>query len=228
MNKSSIFKNLEDPLGVLRKGAEELKIFLNEGQIKSFALYLKELNVWNKRINLIGRRNDHEIVIKDFLDSLMISKYLPLASTLLDIGSGAGFPGIPIRISRQDLEVGLLEIREKRVSFLKHMIRLLRFKDLGVISAGDARFKNHFDFSVSRAFGATSKFADVAEPYLVKGGIVLAMKGKKGEEELRQECSLLEKKGWGIAFKDRMPLPIVGHERVIFGLKKIVSRETSL
>jgi len=221
-----INKDFEDPLDLLRKEAEGLQIFLNEAKINGFSLYLQELTAWNKKINLIGRRNDREIVIKDFLDSLMISRYLPLGSTLLDIGSGAGLPGIPIRLSREDLKVGLLEIRGKRVSFLKHMIRLLKLDNLEVILAGDEKFKNHFDFCVSRAFGATRKFADVAEPYLEKNGVVLAMKGKKGGEDLKRDLPLLEKRGWKIAFEDRIQLPVIGHERVILGLKKFVSRET--
>ena len=226
MIKGLINRKFENPLELLKKEAEGLQIFLNEAQISGFALYLEELNAWNKKINLIGRRNDHEIVIKDFLDSLMISKYLPLGLTVLDIGSGAGLPGMPIGISRQDLKVGLLEIRGKRVSFLKHMIRLLKLDNLEVILAGDEKYNNHFDFCVSRAFGSTRRFADVAEPYLKMNGVLLAMKGKKGEEDLGRELPSLEKKRWKIAFEDRIQLPIIRHDRVIFGLKKFVSRET--
>jgi len=218
--KGSINKNFEDPLGLLRKEAEKLHLLLNEVQITAFGLYLEELKSWNKKINLIGRINDHEIVIKDFLDSLMITKYLPEGSTLIDIGSGAGFPGIPIKIARQDLKVGLLETRWKRVFFLKHMIRLLNLDNLKVVSSEDDRFKKHFDFSVSRAFGSTRKFADVSEPYLIKNGVIIAMKGKNGEEGLNRELPDLEKNGWMIAFKDRIQLPVIGHERIIFGLRK--------
>jgi 16S rRNA (guanine527-N7)-methyltransferase len=216
-----IKEDFENPLDLLREESERLPLFLNETKITAFALYLQELNVWNKKINLIGRINDREIVIKDFLDSLMITKYLPEGSTLIDIGSGAGFPGIPIKISRQDLKVGLLEIRGKRISFLKHMIRLLNLDNLKVISSENERFKKFFDFSVSRAFGSARKFADVSEPYLGRNGIILLMKGKNGEEELNRELPVLEKKGWMIYFKDRFQLPVIGHERVIFGLKKI-------
>jgi 16S rRNA (guanine527-N7)-methyltransferase len=224
--KSSMHDKLEKPLRLLRKEAEGLQVFLNEPQITSFSLYLEELISWNKKLNLIGKRNETEIVVKDFLDSLMISKYIPLGASLLDIGSGAGFPGIPIKISRRDIIVGLLEIRGKRVSFLKHMIRLLKMDNLEVILPGDEKFNNHFDFSVSRAFGATKEIAKVAEPYLVKNGTVLVMKGKRGEEELKRDLPFLDKGGWKLAFRDKIQLPVTGHGRFIFGLKKIVSRET--
>jgi 16S rRNA (guanine527-N7)-methyltransferase len=219
-------KKFEDPLGLLKKEADELRFFLGESQINAFALYLEELKFWNKKINLVGRRNDHEIVIKDFLDSLLISKYLPPGSALVDIGSGAGFPGIPVKIYRQDLIVGLLEVKGKRISFLKHMVRLLELEDLKVISPGDEKFKSRYEFSVSRALGSTIKVAKISEPYLAEGGVVLAMKGKTGEDELKRELPYLQDNGWKVSFKDRVQLPVIGHERLIFGLKKFVSRET--
>jgi|WetSurMetagenome_2_1015567.scaffolds.fasta_scaffold540105_1 16S rRNA (guanine527-N7)-methyltransferase len=213
--------NKDDSLGILKEEAERIQIILNDAKIKAFGLYLEELTAWNKKINLFGRRNDRDIVIKDFLDSLMIEKYLPEGSTIIDIGSGAGFPGIPIKISRQDLKVGLLEIRGKRISFLKHMIRILNLDNLKVISSEDEGYKSFFDFSVSRAFGSARKLADVSEPYLGINGIIFLMKGKNGEEELNRELPALEKKGWMIYFKDKFKLPVIGHERAIFGLKKI-------
>jgi 16S rRNA G527 N7-methylase RsmG len=106
------------------------------------------------------------------------------------------------------------------------MIRLLNLDNLEIILSGDEKYKKRFDFSVSRAFGATRKFADVADHFLARNGVVLAMKGKKGEEDLEREIPLLEKRGWKVAFKDRIQLPVIGHERFIFGLKKFVSRET--
>jgi 16S rRNA (guanine527-N7)-methyltransferase len=212
---------MDDSLGILREEAERIQIILNDAQIRAFGLYLEELTAWNKKINLFGRRNDRDIVIKDFLDSLMIAKYLPEGSTIIDIGSGAGFPGIPIKISRQDLKVGLLEIRGKRISFLKHMIRILNLDNLKVISSEDEGYKSFFDFSVSRAFGSARKFVDASEPYLGINGIILLMKGKNGEEELKRELPVLENKGWMIHFKDKFKLPVIGHERAIFGLKKI-------
>jgi 16S rRNA (guanine(527)-N(7))-methyltransferase RsmG len=212
---------INDSLRILKKEADCIQIFLNDAQIRAFGLYLEELTTWNKKINLFGRRNDLDIVIKDFLDSLMITKHLPEGSTLIDIGSGAGFPGIPIKISRQDLTVGLLEIRGKRISFLKHMIRVLNFDNLKVISWEDEGYKKFFDFSVSRAFGSAEKFADVSEPYLGINAVILLMKGKNGDEELKRELPVLEKKGWMIYFRDRFQLPVIGHERVIFGLKRI-------
>jgi 16S rRNA (guanine527-N7)-methyltransferase len=119
------------------------------------------------------------------------------------------------------LKVGLLEIRGKRISFLKHMIRILNLDNLKVISSEDEGYKNFFDFSVSRAFGPAIKFADVSEPYLGRNGIILLMKGKNGEEELKRELPVLEKKGWMIHFRDTFQLPVIGHERAIFGLKRI-------
>ncbi len=209
-----------DSLRAFKKGAEELNVFLNEAELNAFGLYLGELKAWSKKINLIGRKDDREIVIKDFLDSLTISNYLPLGVSLLDIGSGAGFPGVPVKIARNDLHVILLENRKKRAFFLLHIIRLLRLNDMKVSLTGNDALKHHFDFVVSRAFGSTKKIIETGESYLKRNGTILAMKGKNAEEELRHELPFLEKKGWRIIFLDKIKLPIIKHNRVLIGLRR--------
>lgn len=210
----------------LRKEAVQFEIYLTDEAIGYFSLYLEELKRWNKKINLFRRINDQEIIIKDFLDSLTISKYLFPGASILDIGSGGGFPGIPIKISRPDLRVVLLEIRRKKFFFLRHMIRLLGAKDLKAL-ASSSESLDEFDFIVSRAFGSIPKLVETGAPYLKENGIIISMKGKKGEDELDLGCPILKKIGWIPCFIDHIELPVFGHERVLIGLKRSVSRETN-
>ncbi len=198
---------------------------MNDEALSHFSLYLEELKAWNKKINLFRRKNDQEIVVKDFLDSLTISKYLPPGATILDIGSGGGFPGIPIIVSRRDLQVVLSEIRTKKVFFLKHMIRVLEIENLEIMAPGNKNLQR-FDFVVSRAFGSIVKLVETGAPFLNNNGVVISMKGKMGAEELSRDLPILKENGWRPFFVDPIKLPIVGHGRFLIGLRKDVSRET--
>jgi 16S rRNA (guanine527-N7)-methyltransferase len=224
MNK---FNNIqkEDLWREFKQGAEILGANLTEEAAGQFSIYLAELKNWNEKINLFSRKDDREIVAKDFLDSLTVCKHLPANASLLDIGSGGGFPGVPIKISRPDMRVVLLEIRAKRVFFLRNMVRLLGAENLDVWDSRNRKTEK-FGFVVSRAFGSISKLVETGAPYLKKDGIVISMKGRKGEEDLNNESSGLKENGWKPCFVERLKLPVIGHERVLIGLRKDVSRET--
>jgi 16S rRNA (guanine527-N7)-methyltransferase len=209
---------------LLQEGAAQLGVFLSAEQVKCFFLYLRELNQWRKRINLSSRKDDREIVIKDFLDSLTIIRYLPLESSFLDLGSGAGFPGIPLKIYRPDLKLVLLEATRKKVFFLREMQRVLGLKGIEVRWSGEDRgvddLSGIFDFVSSRAFGFLLKFAEEGISFLKKGGILLAMKGKKGGEELDKSLASLEKMGLSLFLLEKIQLPYLNHERILIGLKR--------
>jgi len=197
---------------------------LRDEQVKSFTAYLKELNQWRRRINLYSRKDDQEIIVKDFLDSLTIVKYLPLNSSVMDLGSGAGFPGIPVKIVRPDLKLLLLEATRKKVFFLKDVQRVLGLSGIEIRWSGEGQgvedLSGVFDFVASRAFGFLLKFAAEGIVFLKRGGILLAMKGKKGREELEESLSSLEKMGLKLFFREEIRLPYLHHERILIGLKK--------
>ncbi|MEK7314264.1 MAG: 16S rRNA (guanine(527)-N(7))-methyltransferase RsmG, partial [Deltaproteobacteria bacterium] len=116
-----------DVSDILRAGAKELNIEMRESEERAFLIYLEELKKWNEKINLTSLRSDRDITVKHFLDSLTVARFLKdnNVSSLLDIGSGGGFPGIPLKIVMPELKVTLLEAIEKKVNFLKHIIRTL-------------------------------------------------------------------------------------------------------
>jgi 16S rRNA (guanine527-N7)-methyltransferase len=211
---------------LLKEGAAVLGFHsIDEAQIKAFCLYLEELNVWKERMSLIRRRDDREIVIKDFIDSLTILKHLPLGSYLADLGSGAGFPGVPAKIIRPDLRVCLLESTRKKVLFLKHLVRILKLNKVEVRWTGDRNGQGmedngEFDFVVSRAFGSLEKFSSLGGSLLKKKGILLAMKARKGRQELMETLPLLERMGWKQTFLEQIRLPFLDHERTLIGLQK--------
>ncbi|MGA2957436.1 MAG: 16S rRNA (guanine(527)-N(7))-methyltransferase RsmG [Thermodesulfobacteriota bacterium] len=210
---------------LLKDGAARIGISLTQDQMKAFNLYLKELNAWKRNMNLIRRENERDIILKDFIDSMTIVKHLPLGASLVDLGSGAGFPGIPVKIVRADIKVFLLESVQKKVFFLKNVIRVLGLTGIEVRrekrSNGQQKDSwGEFDFVVSRAFGSLERLSSIGGSLLKKGGILLAMKGKKGKEELAESLPFLEDKGWKQAFIDQMRLPFLNHDRTLIGLQK--------
>jgi 16S rRNA (guanine527-N7)-methyltransferase len=214
----------KEPRDLLIQGAAALAISLTHEQNKAFELFLKELNQWRDKINLTGRKSDPEIILKDFLDSLTLVKYLPQETSVLDLGSGAGFPGIPLKIARPDLRVVLLEATRKKFFFLREVLRILRLSGVEARWTAEDRgvedLFTSFDFVVSRAFGSLSAFASEGVGFLKKGGILLAMKGKRGPEELEESLASLKGMGLEPNFLEAIQLPYLRHERSLIGLKK--------
>ncbi len=213
------------PVDVLFEGAGKIGFHLTSRQIKLFGLYLQELSLWGKKINLYRRASEREIIIKDFLDSMTPAKFLGISNSLLDLGSGAGFPGVPLKIIRDDLAVVLMEKSQKKYFFLKDLIRRLGLHEITVDWTAEKskqaqRRAFSFDCVISRAFGPLIRFAAEGLPYLKENGILLAMKGRKGEEELEKGKGELGEKGLGVAFIERIRLPLIGHERLLIGLKR--------
>ncbi|MFZ3072820.1 MAG: 16S rRNA (guanine(527)-N(7))-methyltransferase RsmG, partial [Thermodesulfobacteriota bacterium] len=159
---------------MLVAGAKELSIEMREGEERAFLIYLEELKKWNEKINLTSLRSDRDIAVKHFLDSLTVARFLKDAgvSSLLDIGSGGGFPGIPIKIVMPELKVTLLEAIGKKVIFLKHIIRTLGLNNIEAIK-GRAEdedviklYGNSFDCVISRALSSIKDYIGLAEPYI--------------------------------------------------------------
>lgn len=175
----------------LLEGAGELNIELTPAHLEAFELYLRELLRWNRRVNLTSLQSEEEIAVKHFLDSLTISPFVVEGEEVLDLGSGAGFPGLVLKIYRPSLLMVLLDATLKRVFFLRHLIRVLGLEKVKALHgrAEDSRLLEglggRFDLVVSRAFGPLRTLLPLVLPYLKPGGRALAMKGPRGEEELR-------------------------------------------
>ena len=175
---------------LLIEGARAFGIDVGEKTMEAFELYLAELLQWNRKINLTAIRSEKGIVLKHFLDSLSVYPHLPERSFVLDIGSGAGFPGIPLKIVHPAFEVTLIDSARKKVDFQRHVIRSLglkrteaihgRVQDNGILRDLGGRF----DIILSRAFSDLQTFLALGFPFLKAGGTVLAMKGKMDNNEI--------------------------------------------
>ncbi|MGB9698081.1 MAG: 16S rRNA (guanine(527)-N(7))-methyltransferase RsmG [Thermodesulfobacteriota bacterium] len=204
---------------ILNEGATKLGLSLTSEQTLLFYKYFQGLLLWNQKINLVKRKDGKEIIIKDFLDSLIAHQRIREGTSLLDLGSGAGFPGVPLKIIKPTLQVLLYEASLKKVHFLQNLIRILGINNLQVqwVEKEKNLFKK-FDFVVSRAFGSLLKFCQYGLPFVKEGGMLIAMKGRKGAEELKLALSELNKLGLTASFLDEFQLPFLGHKRIIIGL----------
>ena len=177
-------------LDMLGEAARALQAPLTERALRLFSIYCEELAFWNGKMNLVGTDSPRDIVIRHFIDSLTPVPFIVNPEgRLLDIGSGGGFPGIPLKIAIPSLRIALLESSRKKSSFLKHMIRRLKFSQAQVIHARteaamrDASLGSAFETVISRAAFKLPELLETAHYFLAPHGRLIAMKGPNVRQE---------------------------------------------
>lgn len=217
------------------QSAQKLGVHLDRHQTHLFATHARELIHWNKRINLTSITDPLEVAVKHFVDSLSPARFIPPDSTLLDIGSGGGFPGIPLKVAIPSLSVTLIDASRKKVSFLKHVMRML---DLPGIDARQIRAENlaahpeytlRYDVIVSRALSKLDNFAAYAYPLLADNGVIIALKGHVDQMELNDLKPFVvlpgnNPKSTPIRFSfsiDAYTLPVLKSQRSLIVLRKL-------
>jgi len=174
---------------MLIQGAKELGKNLSHEQTDKFFLYMHELKEWNKKINLTAITQDEEIIKKHFLDSLILVKAFSFSSqSVIDVGAGAGFPGIPLKIVSPELKLTLLDSVKKKINFLDHIKTVLNLKNINLI-LGRAEeiardWRETFDITLSRAVASLDVLAEYCLPLTKIGGKFIALKEEKVEDEI--------------------------------------------
>ena len=210
----------------LIEGARELGVIVSDNELDLFLLYLENLKKWNEGINLTAIKDDREIVLNHFIDSLSIVPFIENDRSLLDIGSGGGFPGIPLKIVHSGLKVTLLDSVNKKVSFMNDTVRKLQLKDIHAVwgRAEDVENKvprESFDYVVTRAVGSISDTARLSSHYVSENGAIVLMRGKKGpkewilaKEEIGGDFELVDSKKFTLPQSDLMrSIFILKHNR---------------
>ncbi|MGE0681846.1 MAG: 16S rRNA (guanine(527)-N(7))-methyltransferase RsmG [Candidatus Binatia bacterium] len=214
----------------LHEGAKNLEVELTDEALSQFSIYLEELLFWSPKIDLISQTDPALIIRKHFLDSIAVIPYLQKAASILDLGSGAGFPGIPLAIVLPQTFVTLIEARRKRVSFLKHVARRIAAKNLAIREGRveeltrDSPLQEAFDVVITRATWKISTLLKFACPFLRMRGKVLAMKGPRSNDE-SPELSVVEGEFIPINCYDYV-LPFGSEQRRLLGFCKNVPRDT--
>ena len=172
------------------KGARAFDLELDHRHTDLFAAHARELLYWNQTINLTAITDPFEIAIKHFVDSLAPAGLISARATLLDIGSGGGFPGIPLKVAIPTLSVTLIDASRKKINFLKHVIRSLKLDGIVALHiraealASDPAFQKHFDVITSRALTDLNSFIRRARSLLAANGQMIALKGKTDQPEV--------------------------------------------
>jgi 16S rRNA (guanine527-N7)-methyltransferase len=205
--------------------AAEMGFRLSADQLESFSTYLRELQEWNARTNLTAVDDERGIALKHFADSLSLLPELPEgAFRLIDIGAGAGFPGLPLKIVRPEIDVTLLDATAKKTEFLTHMIATLKLAGAAAIHgraeeiARDEAYRETFDVAVARAVAKLPALAELALPFVKVGGRFIAQKQAHdgGENEIEGARNALSELGGEILAVKNAPAPLpAGRQLVI-------------
>lgn len=213
---------------ILRDGLRCLNLTLDDAAVAGLCHYHAELAKWSQKMNLIAKAPLAEVIETHFLDSLTLLPVLaelPAAGPLLDIGSGAGFPGLALKIARPILTVTLVEPRQKRVSFLRHVIRTLGLTGIEVIEEriepGQNTFKGEvrsFPIITSRAFTAIAGFLDCCAALSPPDGAVICMKGRRAPKEIAEWQALAPQSPYALTktFATALPFSSVPRQLLLF------------
>lgn len=214
---------------LLKTGAEAIGISLNEKQIAQFVKYYEILVEWNSFMNLTGITEYEEVVQKHFVDSLALCKALDVskAESLIDIGTGAGFPGIPLKIAYPHLKVTLLDSLQKRIKFLNEVIAQLGLEEVETIHGRAEDFakpsmkRESYDLCVSRAVSNLASLSEYCLPYVKVGGYFIPYKSGKAEEELEESKKAVFLLGGKIEQEVKFMLPDSDITRNLIKIKKV-------
>lgn len=199
----------------LRDSLDKMKIQYNDEQIEQFRSYYELLTEWNKKINLTAITGYEDVVRKHFIDSILICSLLDLNKDIriIDVGTGAGFPGIPIKILNPDCRIVLLDSLNKRVRFLETVVDELGLENVECIHgraedvSREKKYRASFDFSVSRAVANLSTLCEYCIPFLKKGGMFVSYKSDKADDEINGSENAVRTLGSEITSVKKIALP---------------------
>jgi len=168
----------------LAEEAEKVGFSVNPSQIELLSVFSRELLSFNAQFNITAIKDPHELIVKHILDSLIPSRFIPQSSLVLDIGTGGGFPGIPLRIINPSFFMTLVDGSRKKINFVKYAIRTLKLAQIEALHIraeqlnGYGAFSKKFDVIISRAVTSLEHFASLASPLVKANGMIIAMKGE--------------------------------------------------
>lgn len=213
---------------LLQNYIKDYKITLTENQYEQFQKYFELLAEWNEKMNLTAITDKSGVALKHFADSLSLLNFvdIPQNSSLADVGTGAGFPGVVLKIARPDIKLTLIDSLNKRLVFLGEVCAQLGIEAELIHSraedgARDEKLRESFDFAVSRAVARMNVLSEYCLPYVKVGGAFCAMKGAQANEEFKESLNAINTLGGKLENKYFFELPENGGERAIAVVRKV-------
>ena len=220
MEFESFFKEIKEKL-------EKVNINIEEKQAKNLYKYMKLMLEWNEKINLTAITEPKEVILKHFVDSLTILKYLEKEEKIIDVGTGAGFPGIPLNIMNDDCEYTLLDSLNKRIIFLNEVISKLQLKNIETIHSRveefgkSKKYRENYDIATSRAVAPLNVLLEYLLPLVKVNGICICMKGSNVKEEIEDSKNAISILGGKLEKIETINLPDSDITRNIVIIRKI-------
>lgn len=213
----------------LGEAAEAYGLCLTERMTEQFELYYELLLEWNEKINLTAITEPKEVAIKHMIDSLscLNEKVFPIGASVIDVGTGAGFPGIPLKIFRPDLKLTLLDSLNKRIKFLQEVVERLELHEVECIharaeeGARNKALREKFDVAVSRAVARLQVLAEYCIPFVKIGGSFVALKGMKYAEEAKDGKNAVKVLGGAPCRAVPVHLPSLEDKRAVLYIEKV-------
>ena len=212
----------------IKEYMNKINIEISDKQIEKFFDYMNLLLEWNEKINLTAITEPEDIILKHFVDCATILKYIKDEDKIIDIGTGAGFPGIPLKILNEKLDITLMDSLNKRINFLNEIINKLDLKNIVAIHARaeelarNKEYREKFDIAISRAVANLSTLSEYMLPFVKKDGMVISMKGSNIEEEVKNAKKAIKILGGEIEKIDNFNLANTNNIRNIITKKKVV------
>lgn len=207
--------------------AKNINLELNDEKVKKFYNYMELLLQWNEKVNLTAITEPNDIILKHFIDSLTIERYIDKNVNIIDIGTGAGFPGIPISIARTDINITLMDSLNKRIKFLDEVIKENKLNNAKTIHARaeelarDKDYREKFDIATSRAVASLNVLLEYMLPFVKVGGYCICMKGSNIEDEILNSKRALNALNGVIEKIEEFELPNSDMSRNIIIVKKV-------
>lgn len=217
----------EDFENKLQNLSKEINVLLNEEQLDKFYKYMNLLLEWNEKINLTAITDEDGIILKHFVDSLTVLEYLKDAKSIIDVGTGAGFPGIPISIMNCDKSIVLMDSLNKRINFLNDVVQKLNLDNVKTVHSRaedlgqNNMHRQKYDVVISRAVANLTTLVEYMLPLAKVGGICICMKGQEIVDEIKNSEYAIELLGGEIENIDEFYLPNSDMKRNIIIIKKI-------
>ena len=216
---------------ILKKGIEDLGLRCSDETIDKFSKYREILVEWNQKMNLTGIEEEKEVYIKHFLDSLASVKkgYIKDGMSIIDVGTGAGFPGLPLKICLENSKVTLLDSLNKRINFLNEVCTNINIDDIELIHGRAEDFgknedyREQYDIATARAVAGLPILMEFCAPFIKVGGYFVCLKGPNADSELEESSKAMEVLGLEFIEKIDVELPEIELKHNIVVFKKVNS-----